>query len=204
MNARLVQLRSLIAARFPGAVDDRLAQPPAPEGLAAPQLLAGRLVEVVTSPGCGGEGLLLWHFCTEAKGTLALVDGADAFDPPALSSAIRQRLLWLRCRGAGEAVRAADLILRDGNLSTLLLDLRLLPERELLRLPSSVWHRLRMLAERAQGAVGIFSPCRLVPCAARRWVLDAGFGVEALEEETPKLAARLHPRPAAEVLAFAS
>lgn len=74
------------------------------------------------------------------------------------------------------------------------MDLRLLPARELLRLPSSVWHRLRMLAERAQVSVGIFSPCRVVPCAARRWVLEENLHWQALAEPAEALAARLQPR----------
>lgn len=203
MNPRIDQLRSLLASRFPGCMD-------APQAVKSParqpqvHLLPGKVVEVMAPAGCGGEGLLLVDFCEKAAGAVALVDGADAFDPAMLSGAARQRLLWLRCRGAAAAVRAADLLLRDGNLPTVLMDLRLLPPRELLRLPSSVWHRLRMLAGRSHVAVGVFSPCRLVPCAAARWVLEASFGVEAMEEESTVLASRLHALPAAEALAIAS
>lgn len=205
MSSRIDQLRSLLVARFPGTVvsqfgDSAAARP------SQVQLLPGRMVEMVAAAGCGGEGLLMRDFCEKAAaaGTLALVDGADALDASMLSGATRQRLLWLRCRGAPAAIRAADLLLRDGNLTTVLMDLRLLPERELLRLPSSVWHRLRMLAERAQVAVGVFSPCRLVPCAVSRWVMSPVFGVEALEEEAAQLATRLHALPAADALAIAS
>ncbi|MGV3663659.1 MAG: hypothetical protein ACO1TE_26045 [Prosthecobacter sp.] len=173
--------------------------------------MTGKLVEVVSTADCGGEGLLLRRFCEETTGPVALVDGADAFDPALVTQETRQRLLWARCRRAAEAIRVADLLLRDGNLSTVLMDLRLLPARELLRLPSSVWHRLRMLAERTQVSVGIFSPCRVVPCAARRWVLESNLGLEALEEPVEMLAARLQPQaaerlfhPAAPELAIAS
>lgn len=205
MSARIDQLRSLLVTRFPGTVVSRFAEPEVPRQ-AEVQLLPGRLVEVVAAAGCGGEGLLLRGFCEKAAaaGTLALVDGADALDAGMLGAETRQRLLWLRCCGAAAAVRAADLLLRDGNLTTVLLDLRLLPERELLRLPSSVWHRLRMLAGRSNVAVGVFSPCRLVPCAAERWVMEASPGLEVLEAETSLLTTRLRPLPAADVLAFAS
>lgn len=193
MSDRLAQLRSLLASRFPGSVDPNLAEPPSRQALTS--LLPGKLVEIVpTTAGSAGEGLLLRRFCEQSTGPVALVDGANAFDPSGVTQATRQRLLWARCRHAAEAVRTADLLLRDGNLTTVLMDLRLLPARELLRLPSSVWHRLRMLAERTQVSVGIFSPCRVVPCAASRWVLETPLGLEALEQPAESLAARLQPR----------
>lgn len=187
----LADLRSLLAVRFPEAVQNCFLSPSPRQNTV--EMLPGKLVEVVADSLSGGAGVLLRRFCENASGVLALVDGADALDPAMLSAAARQRLLWVRCGHATAAIRAADLLLRDGNLSTVLLDLRLLPERELLRLPSSVWHRLRMLAERANAAVGIFSPCRSVPCAARRWVVAESFGLEALAESSDLLADRLHP-----------
>lgn len=205
MSDRLAHLRSLLATRFPGSLDTHFSAAPPTQILTS--LIPGKLVEIVASSGCGGEGLLLRRFCEGSTGTVALVDGADAFSPSVVTQETRQRLLWVRCHRVTEAVRAADLLLRDGNLATVLLDLRLLPLRELLRQPSSVWHRLRMLAERAHVSVGVFSPCRVVPCAARRWVLEADLGLHALEEPAETVAARLQPRlfqQAASELAIAS
>lgn len=205
MNDRLSHLRSLLATRFPGSLDTHC--PAASPVQTLTSLIPGKLVELVSAPGCGGEGLLLRRFGEASNGPVALVDGADAFDPSVVSQETRQRLLWVRCHRATEAVRSADLLLRDGNVATMLMDLRLLPVRELLRLPSGVWHRLRMLAERAQVAVGVFSPGRVVPCAARRWVLEAGLGLHALEEPADALTARLQPQPflqAGTALAIAS
>lgn len=205
MIDRLANLRSLLATRFPGSLDTHLSAAPPTQTLAS--LIPGKLIEIASSPGCGGEGLLLRRFCEQSTGLVALVDGADAFDPAVVTQETRQRLLWVRCHRATEAVRAADLLLRDGNVSTVLMDLRLLPLRELLRQPSSVWHRLRMLAERAQVSVGIFSPGRVVPCAARRWGLEEDLGLHVLEQPAETLAARLQPRSfqqAATELAIAS
>lgn len=194
MNHRLTELRSLLATRFPGSVDTHFSAASPRQN--STSLLPGKLVEIASPSGCGGEGLLLRRFCEESTGAMALVDAANAFDPSILTQQTRQRLLWVRCHRAAEAVRTADLLLRDGNLTTVLMDLRLLPPRELLRLPSSVWHRLRMLAERAQASVGIFSPCRVVPCAAQRWLLQDSLELHALEEPVETLAARLHPQAA--------
>lgn len=161
MSASLAQLRDLIQQRFPSAAAPVFKRPSADSD--SPALLPGRLVEIVGPT----SGLILRHFIHGQR--TALIDGADAFDPAGLDPADLQHLLWVRCRKATEAIRAADLLLRDGNLPSVLLDLRLLPQRELLSLPSSVWHRLRMLAERGDAATAVFSPCKVVACAARRW-----------------------------------
>lgn len=171
MKISFLQLQALLHDRFPGASPvfhhHNFTEAP-------PSLLPGRLVEVVGST----SSLLLRQFCAGQK--TALIDGADALDPSSIDSLDLQRLLWVRCHKATEAIRAADLLLRDGNLPIVLLDLRLLPQRELLSLPSSVWHRLRMLAERGNAAVAVFSPCKVVACAAQRWVSDARHSLDSI------------------------
>ncbi len=173
MSASLAQLRDLIQQRFPSAAAPVFKESaPASE---SPALLPGRLVEIVGPT----SGLVLQRFIHGQR--TALVDGADAFDPAGIDPADLQRLLWVRCRKAAEAIRAADLLLRDGNLPAVLLDLRLLPQRDLLSLPSSIWHRLRMLAERGDAAAAVFSPCKVVACAARRWFLTQEHTLADLE-----------------------
>jgi hypothetical protein len=152
-------------------------------------LVRGKLVEVVSVGG--GAGVVMRRFLERSEGAVGLVDGGDGFDPEGASDALLGRLLWVRCRKAVEAVRAADLLLRDGNLRTVVMDLRLVPERELLGLPMSVWHRLRMLAERGGVAVGVFARCQVVACAARRWRVSGVFGLEAMEQEEEALWGRL-------------
>ena len=58
------------------------------------------------------------------KDRVVLIDGADGFDLASVEPAALTRLLWVRCRSAVEAVKAADLLLRDGNLPFVLLNLR--------------------------------------------------------------------------------
>lgn len=77
---------------------------------------------------------------------LALIDARDSFDPASFAPDQCARLLWVRCRETGDALRAADLLLRDGNLPLVVLDLAGLPARELRRIPLATWHRLRQLA----------------------------------------------------------
>lgn len=158
------------------------------------KLIEGKLVEVVSVRGGGGAGVVLRRFLEKSSGAVGLIDGGDGFDPEGVSDEVLGRLLWVRCRKAVEAVRAADLLLRDGNLRVVLVDLRVVPERELLRLPMSVWHRLRMLAESGGTAVCVFAPCKVVACAMRRWEVRGAFGLAALEASDEVLWAGLEIR----------
>ncbi len=186
-----LELREQLRNRFPGAHGGGVRDGGKGDGSEV-GLVRGKLVEVVAVGG--GAGVVMRRFLEEAEGAVGLVDGGDGFDPEGVSDAVLGRLLWVRCRKAVEAVRAADLLLRDGNLRTVLVDLRLVPGRELAGLPMSVWHRLRMLAERGGVAVGVFTPCRVVVCAARRWEVRGTFGLTALEASDEVLWAGLEIR----------
>jgi hypothetical protein len=55
----------------------------------------------------------------------AWLDPADAFDPASMAAAgvDLERVLWVRSRGVGEAVRAAELVLETGGFTVVVLDL---------------------------------------------------------------------------------
>ena len=74
---------------------------------------------------------------------MVLVDGADGFDPGSFSSDACEKLLWVRCRCAMEMIKAADLLVHDGNMPFVLLDAMGLDRRDLGKVPSSAWWRLR-------------------------------------------------------------
>lgn len=185
------ELREQLRNRFPGAHGGGVCDGGKNVG-AEVGLVRGKLVEVVSVGG--GAGVVMRRFLEEAEGAVGLIDGGDGFDPTGVSDAVLGRLLWVRCGKVVEAVRAADLLLRDGNLRTVVMDLRLVPGRELAGLPMSVWHRLRMLAERGGVAVGVFTLCKVVACAARRWEVGGAFGLEALEASGEVLWAGLEVR----------
>ena len=179
MNPRLVQLQSLVAARFPAAMQTHFSGVPSISGNLV-SLFPGKLVEVVSPARSTGTGLLMQHLAGLDQKPLAWIDAADSLDIASLPSSLRQRLLWLRGRDVKDSLKAADMILRDGNLQTLLIDLRMVPERQLFGLPSSLWHRLRMLAEKTQASVGVFTPFKTVGCAAVRWSVNSPFNLESL------------------------
>ncbi|MBK9138126.1 MAG: hypothetical protein IPM17_05090 [Verrucomicrobia bacterium] len=200
MNGKVIELRRLLAERFPSPrLVDRTAEGPRePTGVPALDealgggLPRGEFTEVVAA-GTGTGSAQIWHAwlrCVAAAGRfLALVDGADSFDVAAQDPAVLARLLWVRCRRAGEALQATDLILRDRNFPLVALDLKLNPPAELRRIPSSVWHRFKRLLEHSAATVMVVSPVPLVSGAACR--------IELAPSLTP--ASLAHPAPLAEL-----
>ena len=197
--ANITDIRALLRARFPQAQADEV-RPEAGvhTGVACLDQLgmqAGRLHEIVCHSRGAGAGLvlsaLLDSWGQEVKQPVALVDGADVFNPRDVSTETRERLLWLRCRDAGQAVKGADLLLRDGNMPRVLMDLILCPDGSVRRIPAQVWHRLRMLAEKSGALCCVFTAFQTVPCARSRLVLKLPHGLEALDRPRAELAAQL-------------
>ncbi len=201
----VVQLRKLLAERFPGTriwsqqslprttacwptglpqIDNLLAeltgQNPAAGGL--PKSAISELT--CAAPSCG-SGLVMLALLRRAQAInqwIALVDGTDSFDPAGLGEEAFTRLLWVRCRDAAQAMKAADLLLRDGNLQMVLLDLRMNDALQLRRIPSSSWHRFQRLVEATSTALLVITPHALVSSARIRLKVTSRFGVDALNE----------------------
>jgi hypothetical protein len=134
-------------------------------------LPTGVLCEFVASaPSSGGQTVLL-HLLEEARKErrfAALVDGANAFDPQTAPPALIEHLLWVRCRSVEQALRAADVLLRDENLGMVIVDLRDCAGWALKRTRSTVWYRLQRLAGRWEGTLVVFTPRPMIPSAQIR------------------------------------
>src|SRR5436309_3002365 len=142
--ANVIQLRALLSEKFPG-LRMRLDEQPAsknpfwPTGLpqidqACGGLPKGVLTEIVACKSNPGSATLLHALlsrATDEKQIIAVVDGNDSLDVTSLDEPVLSRLLWVRCRSVGDALKSADLILRDNNFSVVLLDLKLNPESQL-------------------------------------------------------------------------
>ena len=143
----------------------------------------------------GGGGLLLAALVRstwERRGLMALIDGADSFDYTGVPKAALSRLLWVRGRSADRAVQAADLLLRDGNLSLVVMDLRSNDARETVRVPASSWHRLQRVVEPSTTAFLVLTRQPAVSAARPRLLLDARFGLDACQRRQRDLMATLH------------
>lgn len=194
--ANIVDFREFLRARFPEAHAHAQMVPavaPARAGVScldALELGKGGITEVVASVPSAGAGLLmagLLQRASAAREFIALVDGSDAFDPWSMTTSALERLLWVRCRAPAEAIRATDLLLRDGNIPLVLLDLQQHAARAVQSLPSSVWHRLRMLAEKSGACLCAFTPARAVPCARTRVRMEHRLSLHDQYEERSAL-----------------
>jgi hypothetical protein len=199
--AKIIAFRDLLREKFPAA---HAAAPPRkdvePTGipcLDAVGLAKGAITEVVgESEGCGVGTLIaaLLGRDTTVHEPTALVDSGDVFDPCSVPPETLQHLLWVRCREVPKAMRVTDLLLRDGNLPLVILDLQARLPKEVQNVPSSSWHRLRVLAEQSGVALCAFTPCKTVPCARARLVLEHRFPLDALEQERTHLTENLRSR----------
>jgi hypothetical protein len=190
---KIVQLRQLLAEKFPGLRTHAEARPPRPcwptglrqiDDLLHGGLPRGGITELVVPRLSSGSALTLAHLLRQAHHSrqwIALIDGLDSFDPAGLDNATLSRLLWIRCRNAGEAMKACDLILRDGNLSLVICDLALNSAAEIQKIPAPSWFRFQRVVEQTSSAFLVISPQPIVGSAETRLVLQSRLDLESLD-----------------------
>ena len=198
--ANIIELRKLLAERFPG-LRTRADELPAtkqahwPTGL--PQLdvplhggfTKGALAEVVAEKSGSGSTLLMTALIHRALGEnkfVAVIDGQDSLDVTQLNADL-SRLFWVRCHSTDETLKAADLILRDGNLPLVLLDLLSNPAAQLRKIPATTWYRFQRLIEQTSAVCVVLTPRPMVAPAQARITLRSRFTLKALESEQPEL-----------------
>ena len=185
----VLHLRQLLAERFGPKLapsEDTFATGlPVLDDIGVPGAGLTEVVSTVAS-GPGGSLLLygLLHAVIGRGQNVMLIDGRSAFAPKDLPASDLPRLLWTQCRNAAEAIKAADLAIRDGNMPLVVVLLTVNPPAELGRIPATAWHRLQMLAEKAAVAVIVFSPQAQVGCARLRVSVGGAFPLEKLHSVT--------------------
>lgn len=203
-QAALSGLRALLAEKFPKApshgAERRVIPIPMPlvEGSTPVELSQGVVTELTGSLATGGlflEALLRSTYAR--RGMMALVDARGSFDPGSLwggegsvsdpRAERLERLLWVACETAGSAIKAADLLLRDGNLSTIVLDLQMAPLAELRRIPANTWYRFQRIVEPTGLLFVVLTPLPMVSSAAERWELQGEWNLSAMCEVRAEL-----------------
>jgi hypothetical protein len=196
--ANIIQLRELLRERFPQLpkaynccirtgiqrIDDLL------EG----GLWRGALNELVSSHRSAGSMVIITTILrtlAEQGQWVALIDGADFFDPQPLHQSTLTHLLWIRCHNINQTIRAADLLLRDGNLPLVVMDLRENSAAELRKIPGTTWYRFQRVIEQRATAFLIVTPHPLVSGAQVRLSLENRFNITALNQEQNQLLAEL-------------
>src|SRR5262245_33512870 len=141
VDARLADLRRMLADKFPTA--EQRPGSILPTGLADVDAVEGglRRAALTEFSGTSGAGALflqamLGTMCRE-RCFAALVDAARTFEPDGCPAAALARLLVVFCVDAMQAVKATDLLLRDGNLSLVLLDFQNVAPAQLRRIPAN-------------------------------------------------------------------
>jgi len=200
-NSKTIDLRNLLAERFPHA--SLSASTPLVTGLPfLDKPLGGGLpkstiTELSSSQWSAGSASLVAALLQTAcrdRYFIALVDGRDSFDPGPLGNATLRHLLWVRCEQASQAIKSADLLLRDGNFSLVVLDLILNPAEELRRIPQANWYRLQRLVEPAPTAFLVLTRRSMISSAQWKLVLENSWKLSQLERESTELHREVHIR----------
>ncbi|MEM7671881.1 MAG: hypothetical protein AAF212_00940 [Verrucomicrobiota bacterium] len=113
-------------------------------------MLSSGFLELVERDTQSGAQMPIEAFLSEAsrlRGYAALIDTEQSWNPEHLSPSILRHILWVRCRGEAQALRAADILIRDENFRIILLDLRALSQPALRQIPQSHWYRLQRIAQ---------------------------------------------------------
>src|SRR2546427_2442378 len=152
------------------------------------------LTEIVNAKTGSGGALLIFALLRqtcESRQWLALIDGQDCFDPSSVDRGTLSRLLWARCGNANQALKAADLLARDGNGPLIILDLQLNPPAQLQKIPAAAWYRFQRLLESTSSALLVLTPRPMIGCAQARIALRSQFNSIALDQTKAELLANL-------------
>jgi hypothetical protein len=195
-RGKIVDLRKLLTERFPHT--------PAPAttrrlitGLSfLDQAIGGGLpkgaITELISPRISAGSASLIHMLLQCNlggspQRIVLIDGRDSFDPSAsdgLGKACLHHLLWVRCSKALDAIKAADLLLRDGNFALVIVDLVLNPPADLSKIPQTSWYRLQRLVESAPTACLVMTRQGIVSSAQLKIVLENSWTLDTFEDES--------------------
>jgi hypothetical protein len=189
-SAKIIDLRNLLAERFPHpsctTARRLITGLPFLEEPIRGGLPRGAITELISPGTNAGSALLirtLLHCAYRDNYFLALIDGRDSFDPCGLNNVWLQHLLWVRCSKASEGVRAADLLLRDGNFPLVIIDLVLNGPDELRKIPQTNWYRLQRLVEMVPTACLVLTRYEIVSSAQLKLVLDNSWDIQTFETE---------------------
>lgn len=184
----LSELRNLLAEHFQHTLPAAHPAPgplPLRTGLPAWDDQTGGVRPGEITEICGGlaathlvlEGLL--ESFAQAGWLGAWVDAGNSLDAGAWCPHHLQRLLWVRCHSARTAIKATDLLLRDGNCAWVMLDLQGMAPGALRGICGTHWHRFHRLLAQQGSTLLVLSRSPLVEGvrvrvrATETWTLDA-------------------------------
>ena len=189
---KIVDLRNLLAERFPHppiSLSTRLTTGLSSlDSILPGGLPQGAITELISPQVSGGSASLISALVQTAQRHryfIALIDGRDSFDPAPLGNSCLRHVLWVRCQKALELVKAADLLLRDGNFPLVIADLVLNRRDELGQIPQTSWYRLQRLVEPTSTAFLVLTRRSMVSSAQFKIVLENSWTLQAFDQENP-------------------
>jgi hypothetical protein len=199
---KIVDLRNLLAERFPQAPLTRARHLQTDlsflDSVTEGGLPKGAITEAISPQlsACSASLIsALLQRAAHAGYFVALIDGRDSFDPSGLGevgNSCLRHLLWVRCHNGVEAMKAADLLLRDGNFLLVIIDLVLNSAKELGKIPQTSWYRLQRLVEPTSTACLVLSRRSMVASAQLKIVLESFWTLQTFEEADALSGLRLH------------
>ena len=189
-SAKIIDLRKLLAERFPHPalttatrLFTGLPFLDQPTGGGLPRGAITELISPRTSAGSASLIQALIHGAYRDNYFVALIDGRDSFDPCGLDNFSLRHLFWVRCSKASEAIKAVDLLLRDGNFPLVIIDLVLNSPEDLRKIPQTNWYRLQRLVEVVPTACLVLTRYEMVGSAQLKLVLENYWNLETLEKQ---------------------
>jgi hypothetical protein len=202
-SPKIIQLRQAVAERFPHARPHWDRPGASRQGgwvTGLPQLEdtqgfpKGALTELCLHHKSAGGATVLRALIERAAREhriIAFVDGSDSLDVTQIDPTVLARLLWVRARAADEAIKAADLVLRDQNLGFVIIDLAFNEPTQLRRIPATVWYRFQRLLENTATICVVTTPQHIVLPAQIRLDLPGRFSLAQLENEGSSVLAQV-------------
>ena len=198
-NSKLIDLRKLLADRFPHSPSALASVLPTGLPFLDPTIGGGfpksAITEVIAPTVSAGSASLVHALLLSAQRDrqfVALIDGADSFDPASSENSALRHLLWVRCGKAFDAIKAADFLLRDGNFPLVIVDLVLNAAEELRKIPQTSWYRLQRLVEAVPTACLVLNRQSLVSSAQLKIVLENSWTLPDLENQNAIATLRFH------------
>lgn len=195
----IIDLRKALAERFPQrpqpATTVLPTQLPSLDRITGGGFPKSAITELISPRASAGSASLIHALLRSAQRSqhfIVLIDGSDSFDPGSSDNSALRHLLWIRCRKAFDAVKAADLLLRDGNFPLVIVDLVLNPAEELRKIPQTSWYRLQRLAEAVPSACLIINRQSMVSSAQLKIVLENCWTLSDLEKQNAIPTLRFH------------
>lgn len=191
-SGKIVDLRTLLAERFPSSPAPPQAclitGLPTLDQTIGGGLRKGGITELISptlSAGSASFVAAMVHAACRDRYFVALIDGTDSFDPQPIGNQPLRHLLWVRCRTTVQAIKSADLLLRDGNFPLVIIDLVLNEANEVRKIPQTSWYRLQRLVEATSTAFVVLTRSNTVSSAQLKIVLENVWSLHTIQQENP-------------------